>query len=282
MFLLLQVFHAYKHGFNKCKFSVKKIWNRIFKWYLLIEAITIGRLLIINYRHGIPNDALFTQIHDSLGIGMGNYYPYIYIEFAIILYLIRNIVKKVPPAQLLVIFIIASELMEMACSLFGIPEKDYRLLFFRYTFLIYLGIIITTKGVEMNKRNLTLSLLSIGLVLLLNYTSIDAEPFIFKTGWKTAHWICYFYIANIMIYIFYKAYNSLQHSIGTKSIRLIGKYSWEIFLLQMFWFTLPIRGKLNVFGNYANITYVVISVMACTVSVMLFKYLLGLVRICKA
>ena len=54
--------------------------------------------------------------------------------------------------------------------------------------------------VEMNITNIIFSIISIVFIYLLQYREVKLEPFFFDS-WRYFHWICYFYTANLFIYI---------------------------------------------------------------------------------
>lgn len=273
LFLLIQVFHAYKHGTEKCQFSFKKIWTRIFKWYIFAEIVIIVLHTGLDLYRGNPKGDIYEDALNNLGVGPGNYYAFIYIEFAIILYWIRNIINKVKPWHLLLAFLLISELSEIICSLIEMPQNIYRLLFLRYIFLIWLALMIVRKGILINKTNVLLSIVSIAFVLFFNYTNYDLEPFIFTTGWKTFHWMSYFYIANIYILGLYVSYKVLHRKTGTGFIEKMGKYSWEIFLVQMIYFTFPWKSNLDNIINQeiATCVFPVLSIFICAGTVLAYK-----------
>lgn len=90
MFLLIQVFHSYKNGAKNCRFSFRKIWNRMIKYYLFaqVSIITVYAIAISiggSWSYALPfyeGDGLisfFRKVTHGLGIGAGSYYIYIYI-----------------------------------------------------------------------------------------------------------------------------------------------------------------------------------------------------------
>ena len=64
-------------------------------------------------------------------------------------------------------------LWELVCIYIHIPEMLYRLLFFRYFFLIYLGYMWVEKGILLDNIRLLLSVVSIAFILMFAYTSVS-------------------------------------------------------------------------------------------------------------
>lgn len=252
LFLLIQVFHAYKNGIDK---AIKvphfmKLINRIFKPFFILLLVEMF-LLIVAFK----NDPL-TVIKSAVGgggIGPGSYYVWIYIQFVFVIpilaLIIKNLRSVVGGGKICLLMIVLSCLLEFMCVYTHIPEWLYRLLFFRYFFLIYLGYLWVEKGISLNRTTLLLSVISIVFILLFTYTSINFEPFFFYTNWKINHWICYFYVAYLFVFFLKTCYTHLNEKLRS-FICLIGKYSYEIFLLQMFVFTFFPAGRLLVLvGN---------------------------------
>lgn len=285
MFLLIQVFHSYKHGTKKYLFSFKKTWNRILKYFFIaqvsiIATYSIAILIGGSAFYGFPffeGDTLinfFRKVALGLGIGAGSYYVYIYIEFAMLLYIIRKIVDGMKMWQVIVTFLLLSEVFELLSSILVPSPEIYRLLFIRYTFLLGLGILITRRGVILNRRNFLLSIISIGFVIFFNYTDINLQPFIFMTKWKLCHWMCYFYIANYYIIGLYLCY-CLSNNIIKTLTEKIGKYSLEVYIVQMMYFSLPIRYWMESIMPHKLASFLLppLSVVICTSVVIGYKHL---------
>lgn len=92
LFLLIQVFHAYKYGVDK---AVKmpnfvKLFNRIFKPFLLLLLFEVFLLVVVLQRD--PLQVIKTAIIGG-GIGPGSYYVWIYIQFALLLPVMALIIR---------------------------------------------------------------------------------------------------------------------------------------------------------------------------------------------
>ena len=281
IFLIIQVFHTYKKGFdNVKKTNYVKLWQRIIKPFLWVELILIILVIGLKIATGeFDNPSkFFHNIIKFGGRGSGSYYPWIYIEFAIILPIIAPIFKKINGIYLAVAFILISELIEITCSLINMPEFIYRLLFIRYIFLIYLGYILVIKGYVLNWKTFLLSIISAASILVFVYTKADFSPFIFYIPkWKSCHWICYFYIAFFLLFIFQFLYQrTIRHKRINDYIKKMGIYSYEIFLFQMIYFDFhhyvtklfsTIFGK----GLHVSLLAIIFAVIICVVPVIYYK-----------
>lgn len=158
LFLLVQVFHSYKKENVVLKF--KQILKRIVVPFLATQVVICALLVILNRGFDI---ALFKGFGN---LGPGAYYPYIYIQFALLIWLVAPLFRRVKSrTALLVIFIAISEVIELICIYMKIDSDIYRFLFFRYTFLLFLGFLLAKDKLIINRWALIVSLISLLFVL---------------------------------------------------------------------------------------------------------------------
>lgn len=92
LFLLIQVFHCYKHGLDAVKpFSLGKTWHRVVKPFLVVQTLMF---LISVLRGGFCFTDYLKGFIVMGGYGMGGYYPWIYLQFAIILPVVAVMLRK--------------------------------------------------------------------------------------------------------------------------------------------------------------------------------------------
>ena len=281
LFLLIQVFHAYKKGLLRANFNFHKIYKRIILPFLIVELVLLVFRLITLAAKITSLQSLSDHLIKILkcgGIGSGSYYPWIYVQFAILIPLFVPILKKTGHIGIALFFILLSQAVEFFCSIINMPEWIYRLLCIRYVFIIYLGYLLTTKGFSINKKTMVLTILSLISILFFNYINADLSPLFYMSvyKWRTCHWICYFFYAFLLVVI-YKFYNKTSSSGTFNSFMLkIGKYSYEIFLFQMCYFEfhgLFLQG-LRVFIEKECIISsmgIIFAIIICTVPVVLYK-----------
>lgn len=272
IFLVIQTFHAYKKGLDT-KFSFGKVWNRMLKTFFAMQ------MLLILYKFVSGGGTILKDIISQGGFGNGSYYVWIYVQFALLLPLFSNIFKKYHGWQLLVFFIVISQLAEIMLCLSGISAKAYRLLCFRYLFIIYLGYVVVKRGIVFNRPTILLSSISIIAIIFFYYCNQDLTPFFYthvSYSWRIFHWVSYFYIAYTFIYILYLLHIKVKRRLKA-IIEYLGKYSYEIFLFQMFYFAIAQYGTisfLNVFNNnVSRIIYILLSVSVCLAVVPICNYI---------
>lgn len=137
-----------------------------------------------------------------------------------------------------IIFVIISQALELFCMFVQIPESIYRMLFFRYFFLLYLAYIWTTNKIckSLKPYQIILSLASVTFLIILNFTTFSLKPILHDSDWRASHWMVYFWVAFMLPWLMWKIYDHIPIRIKYY-ISVFGKYSYEIFLVQMVIFT---------------------------------------------
>lgn len=81
---------------------------------------------------------------------------------------------------------------------------------------------------------LLLSLLSLATIIYFRYFSVNDEPWFYNTAWKTARWPCYYYVANLYVYMLYLLWTAIKkYSFVSRCVKRIAASTYEIFLVQM-------------------------------------------------
>lgn len=275
LFLLIQVFQSYKNGYESRPWGFLKIWRRAVMPFLIVEVLITACYLIFN-----PNLSWRQYLLGASywgGTGPGSYYPWIYIQFALLLPLLRPLFRYIRGSWLTIIFLLMAVGGEVTCSVVQMPEWMYRLLFIRYVFLIYLGYLLVEKGVVLNIITLTLSVVSLIVLYHLEIKEVDWSPWFYDSkGWRAFHWICYFYIAYPMLYILCKVFYRLPvNGFLENTICALGSHSYAIYIFQLFYFSIiaPYIGeKLLLLGNpvLENVLFMLLSILLCSVPVIRF------------
>lgn len=278
IFLIIQVFHAYKKGFENPKLNFKKVWRKII-WPFLLAELIILIVYIIREHHFTLKD-IFNDTYSlfkSGGYGPGAYYPFIYLQFAIILPIIACFLKSHKP-YLCILFIIISQLSETACSYLHLPQLAYRLLFLRYIFIFYLGYLLAYKGFILNLYTFCISAICLAFSTYIVYSHQSCSPFLYDFVNPVCHWFCYIYIAFILLFVLkqlfyrFKANTFIRHYIIKA-----GKYSYEIFLFQIVYFAITDKYINNYLIFYISYNYIyiiikiILPVIICTIPIIIYK-----------
>lgn len=229
LFILVQVFHSYKKEISPI--NLKKIMNRVIIPFFIVEMIT---MLLAMAVLGRDFNSLIDRLLSKGGYGPGSYYPYIYIQMAVLIPLMRPICEKLGKWSSLLFFILLSESIEVVCSIIKLPDSLYRLLCLRYIMLIWFGWMWVIEGVKLSKATILISIASLCSIIYLAYYNADCEPWFFNTGWITHRWICYYWVSWLFVAILYYIYKFLsKFEIIQKIVNKLSSASYEIFLVQM-------------------------------------------------
>lgn len=276
IFIIIQVFHYYKKGVSVRWPSIPKLWKRIMRPYIIMVAIMFIVQFLMYYD---MTDGTFSPTLYWGKRGPGSYYIFIYLEMAFVIPLFAPLFRKLSTKWLLVIFLILSQLVELLCSLTQCPDNIYRVVFFRYIFLIFIGYLLATEGLELNKLTITAGIFSVLFIYLFAYKGYNMEPF-FCTHlslWPLCHWICYIYIAFLFLAFLKYIYSKLvtHHKVLTYIVK-IGKYSYEIYLFQIFYYatiSIYVGQSLSLIRYYPiqRILYILVSTAICIVPIVYLK-----------
>lgn len=276
IFIIIQVFHYYKKGSCFRMPKVSKLWKRILRPFCAMIILMLLSQFFIYYdtTNGTFSPALYWDKR-----GPGSYYIFIYLELALIIPLFTPLFKRLSSKWLFFVFVFLSQLVEFITCITHCPDYIYRLSFFRYIFLIYIGYLLATKGLEINIKNICGIIISLYFIYLFNYSNINLEP-LFATSignWRICHWVCYIYIAYCFIWILKQTYTKLyKHTILRTFIANMGKYSFEIYLFQIFYYAticVYVRRILSFIDYYYihQFLYITLSTIICIFPVILYK-----------
>lgn len=276
IFLIIQAFHYYKKGVDLRMPSPLKLWKRILLPFIIMVALMFLVQFFIYYH---ATDGAFSPALYWDKRGPGSYYIFIYLELAFVIPLFAPLFKRLSGKWLFVIFVILSQLIEFVTCITHCPDNIYRITFFRYIFLIFIGYLLATKGLALNKYTISGGIISMFFLFLFAYTRINMEP-LFSTHldlWPLCHWVCYIYIAYFFLAFLKYTYSKLDTHLHIRTyIEKIGKYSYEIYLFQIFYYaTICIFvGKVLAIIDYhpiLHILYFTISTIVCVIPVVSLK-----------
>lgn len=227
LFVLVQAFHGFKK--ESLDVNLKKIFFRVVLPYIIIQSIAFIYLLCKD------SSGIYSFIGGG-GAGPGSYYPWVYIQIALLLPIVKKWIDKNREHQtkVLISFLVVCEVFEILFSVIDLSDRLYRLLAVRYFFLLYLAWIWVKDGIVINGLTIFLSILSFIAIVYFEYFSVDDEILFYKTAWKYHRWPCYFFVANFGGYLLRKLFEFLRASpFILRIIKLLAKCSYEIFLIQM-------------------------------------------------
>ena len=84
----------YKNGMENAKpFNIQKVWKRILRPFFGVQLFIISVYAITHY-HSETFQEMAVKVLSKGGYGAGSYYPWIYIQFAILLSLLAKWLSK--------------------------------------------------------------------------------------------------------------------------------------------------------------------------------------------
>lgn len=209
------------------------------------------------------------------GIGPGSYYFPVMVQFIFLFPLLYFIFNSNKPRVALALCATLNLLYEISVRLYGISDNAYRLISFRYIFLIACGIYLALckeKLLIPNKKNISLctvsTLIGIGYIVLTSYTGYREKLF---TLWTTTSMLTAFWIFPIFCLLFVLLKNAKE-----SKAQIIGKASYHIFLTQMVYFATvsPKIEALITLPRFNRTVFAAISLIICLAVGTVF-YILG-------
>lgn len=235
IFLIIQSFHYFK---KPQKVNIYKKYNRIIRPYIYAQIIGIVILTIISFVTSNSGTVSIGNLVRHGGIGFGNYYFWVYLQFSFIILpilgggRIKKYIDKQKPIVAFIFLAVISELIELVYSCFSPSSYAERLLAGRYVFLVSFGYLWAREGsISLTWKAIVAAVFSFIAIYFFQYKQISLSPFVFDSAWRYFHWFCYFWCAWPLMFFIYFLYNKLKY---TKSFIIkLGKNSYEIFLTQM-------------------------------------------------
>ncbi len=272
LFLLVSSYLTYK-SFSRGKTAESyyttfpKMFKRIFVPFFVI---TIIQYIIYSFIELKPDFSLAYVIQTG-GIGPGAYYPWLYLQCWLLMPLIIYITDKLSVSASFILFLGISILLEIGSSLGDIDASLYRLLIYRYLFLLYLGCLLAKNVIKLNFILIIGAFISLIFSLLEKYTSTSFEP-LFVNLWRGYHWITAFYPVLLFI-IIVRFYRKFKEEFYSNWIVLLGNYSYEIFLCQMFVYSItPKEVFIEMINpNIGYILYIIFTTIFSIVPILIYK-----------
>lgn len=273
LFVLVQALHSFKK--ETPNINLKKIFLRVGLPYILVQSIALLFLIYIDS----------TKLHSFLlsgGVGPGSYYPWVFIQIALLLPITKKwLDKKLKEStKVFITFLVICESFEILFSIIDLPDRLYRLLAIRYFFLLYFAWIWVKDGISINKQSTLLSVISFFAIIYFEYFSVDDEVLFYNTAWKFHRWPCYYFVAVWGIYLLKMLYKYLYgRTYIMSSIRILAKCSYEIFLIQMivlyFYPSGYIKDLIIMSGIYNHIIVDLLQLIMRIMVVFIFSILIG-------
>lgn len=231
-----------------------KLYKRIILPFVLFQGVLIYSYLI----NGDYRSVIGTLV--SGGGGPGAYYPHIYIQLWLLAPLLYKIIDKSGKLGGALLFCI-SLVSNIILYYLNVPDFIERCMIIRYLFLS----VVAYKWLKTPDNMMWivfLPLISLGYWFVLD--NYDLNPFIpNKGGWGGQQAPAYFYV-YFWVWILLKVFK-LSPNIIRSFFEWLGKRSYEIFLMQMLYFLIPIRELL--FNGNSEYQLILYCLLSCLISI---------------
>lgn len=223
-----------------------RLWKRIIGPYLLVEILAVALLLFADIFININIHIDINRFIKSAGLGPGSYFPVVYIQCWLLIPFLVLLKHRYSFSKSLLIFTVLCAILEF--FFITISENRvwlWRLLAVRYLMILFVGVYYE----EFVKRKaLLIALVILSIVVAI----IDIYIFPFDNlGWNGYHFYTSFYLLLLIPSVMKLSFDWLA---------LIGKYSYEIFLLQLGYFIIA-----NFMINRGGMFHLGIIILLCSI-----------------
>lgn len=244
--------------FYNISFLYSKVERLLYPFLFIWIIQVIVHFLMLD---GLSFKTLVTSLFTG-GWGPGSYFVLVIIQATLILPLIYMLVKKNLTVGTIILFFL-SILLDVFFIIIDVSGSVYRVMVIRYVFALVLGVWLSLKHKKVNYKWL-IPLAILSAVYIAGVYYLDWE-FIMEKYWSSQHAPSYFWTLLLLI-IGLKAYQFKANNPLSRLVVKMGKASYHIFLVQMFYFWL----MADSISHLPLIIYLVISLTICIVFGQLF------------
>ena len=189
---------------------------------IIIELVDVKHFDIITK----PPLEILRWIIDGT-VGKGNYYYPVMMQLVFLFPVIYFILDR-KKEKGLVICLALNALYELLAWAYNMNTDCYRLLPFRYIFLVAIGVY-ALKGYRL-KLSVAIIMTAVGALFITMIAYMGYETKIINKSWSSTSFIASMFIAPVMIWVLQKV------KIRFKPLEVVGKASYHIFLVQMVYY----------------------------------------------
>lgn len=246
-------------------YALSNIVDKIIRYTLPFLLIYLFEICYLYFKGSITLSlsSIFVLCLDFFagGGGKGSYYYPVMMQFIFIFPIIFFIIKKYDFKGVIICGIV-NALYELLKSSYHMNEECYRLLVFRYILVIAVGCYFAWG--KSTKKSYSLLSFFVGLLFIILYSYINYAPkvIIYWTG--TSFVACLYIIPIVKLLL--QRYNEIK----SPFVEVLGKASYNIFLVQMVWYRFFFS---IVEGNADRPMQLIISIIVCCSIGVLYYYL---------
>ncbi|MBQ7715298.1 MAG: acyltransferase [Clostridia bacterium] len=244
-------------------YRLKTVLNKVIRYTLPFLVIFIIEKIIIvlnNGNIGGPVSLLYNFLQGANGPG-GYYYP-ILLQFVFVFPIIYFIIKKYD-FKGLILCAALNFLFEILKNAYMVKEVSYRLIVLRYVFVIAFGCYLAVGKKHIKRLEYSACFLA-GVTYIIVFKYLGKTP-IFTQFWtETSFWAC-MYILPIAAFL-------MSKNISFKPLEIIGKASYNIFLVQMVYYWCCSEMIYDRFSFVNKYLILLFNIIVCTVIGIVFYY----------
>lgn len=217
-------------------YDPKRLWRKFLR-ITIPTVITYALFLILKFAAGKGLSLSEAANCFLLGrVGYGAYYYAVMVQFILIAPVLMHIIRKYESYGVIVAGL-CNLFYEICCSCYNLDKRIYRILVFRYIFIIALGIYMhEIRGRKIGGKTLA-EMLAVGAiyVLLPNWWGYEYRVFTYSP-WNKSGMMSAFYVFPI-IYIVMCAFSDARaDKVCKRAAALAGKASYHIMYTQLMYF----------------------------------------------
>lgn len=266
-----------KNGINNLSqmYKIKNLYNRAIRFVVPFSIMYVIQVLtkIILLHQDL---SLFSLVKMYLygAEGAGSYYFPCMIQFIFMFPIIFKLINKYKEKSLMVCFI-ANITYEVLQRAYDMNEACYRLLVFRYIFVIACGCYFRLYGIKIRTMYYVLSLLiGVGYIYLVVYTKYTPKVIIYWT--RTSLFTTFYIVPIVNLFI------SLGIKKSPRIITLISNSTFNIFLTQatMYSYLAGTIYRLNILRWYKLILFIIIGLSVGVVFYLIEQQITKKLKMC--
>lgn len=229
-----------KHGVNAVEkaYEPLEIIRKLLRFVIPFSIAFFAQWIVFRvaglYQVSPIKYGLFALLMDYIqgGKGPGSYYFPVMIQFIFVFPAIYYVIKKYTYKGLGACFI-ANGVLEVVKIAFGVSGEEYRLLLFRYLFVIACGCYVAVGNLQELKKGILFGgailcvVIGLGFTYLFSYTGYVPKILIY---WKETSFVTNLYLLPLMAWMLTKMKCTFA------PLEYIGKASFNIFLVQMIYY----------------------------------------------
>lgn len=236
---------------------------------LIIPVLIIFTLMyILNNANLRTNGEFFAALFNGK-YGPGSYYIPVILQIVLIFPFIHLLLIKYKSIGFAIILFIEFIYMLLAVK-FNINSILFRSLAFRFLTLLSMGSILAIYRPNIKDKYLLLSLFIGASCIFVNYYTVYkyfTYPYIPQYWGLTSGFVTMLYIFPIFYWFYEYFINKEYNNCFTKLISIIGKASWHIFLVQMFYF---LAIDTHLYKILPPVLHVITNILVCTTAGIVF------------